>query len=89
MRLTNKGIQDKGVLYRVVLDTNKVSTNYIERTRGVFYNEVDCLWRCSKCKKEVNWVNWTSYNHAKNECDCGQLATITILSFDTVAVRRG
>lgn len=87
MRLENEGFF-RGQNYRVVLDYVIESTNYIERTRGVYYNEDSGNHTCLKCGSEVLWNEWPTNNTAKNECGCGKLATLEILEFKNKAIRR-
>ena len=86
MRLKNKGIFYAGHNYRVVLDTNKVSTNYIERTKGTIFDEKESKHLCSRCLKEVTWMDWKyDETFAMSTCDCGKKATILILPFKKTA----
>ena len=77
-------IQRKGKkLYRVVLDTEKTSTNYIEITTNAIWNEQTCKHHCIKCyDRAIEWDKWTTTNTAKNTCICGEKATLSIINLD-------
>lgn len=75
--------------YRVVL-ANDVFTpdcNYVERTKGAYYDEQLCEHRCLKCTNVVYWLYWTKDgDRAKATCGCGQEQTLEYLvCFDQVA----
>ena len=85
MRLQN--IQNfKSKTVRVVLDDTKTSTNYIETTKGVYFEEKETLYLCLKCMKPANWLTWTDKNHAKSTCECGQEHRLSIMPLDQVAI---
>lgn len=89
MRLTNIGARSNGCNYRVVLDSTQVSTNYIERTKGVRYDEESANHFCESCNRQVSWNQpWTNPNFASQDCACGRHATLLIIPFASVAVRR-
>ena len=76
-----------GYEYRVVLDSEKRIANYVERSKGVFYDYILCEHRCLKCMKPVIWITWTNNGRrAKSTCDCGQEQTLEYLvCFDRTA----
>ena len=89
MRLSNMGAKSNGYNYRVVLDTDKVTTNYIERARGVRFDEKESRHYCETCNKEVGWnQTWANPNFTTEDCSCGQHATLLIIPFPSVSERR-
>jgi len=84
MRLRNK-MKFGGFEWIVMLDDKIQSTNFIERTKGVHYDEINDVYRCLKCMKPLAWLHWESESYAKDVCVCGQTQTLQILSFDDVA----
>jgi len=81
MRLNNMG-RFGGFLYRVVLDSNKVSTNYIERTKGANFDVEQANHSCESCMRPIEWMNWKFEDtFAESDCPCGRRATIKILPF--------
>lgn len=69
--------------YRVVLDNAELA-NFVERTKGVYYDEVLCKHRCLNCMSVVNWWDWTKNNkRAKATCNCGANLTLEyLITFD-------
>ena len=82
MRLKNN-VKHGKYYWRVILDTEKDSVNYIERVTGCYHNGDDHI--CLKCLSPVNWLYWQGDNRAKNTCSCGQKATLEIIPFLNVA----
>lgn len=78
MRLTNEIEEYGGFRWRIILDSLTPSTNYIERTRGVYYSNGDHF--CIKCLKAVLWMDWISEHAAKGKCKCGERQTLEIMS---------
>jgi transcription elongation factor Elf1 len=73
----------KNKMTRIVLNTEKLSCNYIEKTTGVDYNVYKSEHRCLKCCHEVNWVVWPTVNTAKSTCsDCGEKLTLSIKNLE-------
>ena len=85
MRLRNIQSFGKGKQTRIVLDNIHPSTNYIETTSGVFYDIATCEHRCLKCLKTSNWLNWPAHNRADTKCECGEIHTLHIKSFNQTA----
>ena len=82
MRLKNN-VNYNRYYWRVVLDTEKSDTNYIERTKGCYYNGEDYI--CLKCMTPINWIIWQGKNKSKSICSCNQTATLEIIPFNQEA----
>ena len=73
----------KGKMTRIVLNVEKLSCNYIEKTTGVDFNICRSVHRCLKCCHEVDWTIWPTVNTAKSTCpDCGEKLTLSIKNLD-------
>ena len=82
MRLRNYG-KFGGYLYRVILDSVVDSVNYIERTKGCFYDDMNDIHKCLRSLRRMNWIKWSRNDtYCFEKCCCGQQASIEIMSFD-------
>ena len=72
--------------YRVVLDDEIESCNYIERVKGCFYYRTESTHMCENCGLEIDWIVWDSKQmKSKATCKCGNVASLEILSFNATS----
>jgi len=79
MRLMNIARHGKDE-WRVVLDSERESTNYVEKTQGVYFDKDTMTHKCLKCTSQALWLNWHGKNQCKDVCqECGQVQRIKII----------
>lgn len=64
--------------YRVALDDANPNINFIERTKGVYYDIQVHEHRCLKCMSVVAWMHWSAKG-AEATCSCGEKQTVEYL----------